>query len=52
MQVDRYLDAIERAGLRLETIQDNPQYRFVSDNARSAVRKWGVKSVSLLAIKV
>ncbi len=51
MQVDRYLDAIERSGLRLETIQDNPQYRFISDNAKSAVKKWGVKSVSLLAIK-
>ena len=37
--------------LRLETIQDNPQYRFISDNAKSAVKKWGVKSVSLLAIK-
>jgi ubiquinone/menaquinone biosynthesis C-methylase UbiE len=52
VQVDRYLDAIKRAGLRLETIQDNPQYRFISDNAKSAVRKWGVKSVSLLAVKV
>jgi ubiquinone/menaquinone biosynthesis C-methylase UbiE len=51
MQVDKYLEAIDRAGLRLETIQDNPQYRFISDNARSAVRKWGVKSVSLLAVK-
>jgi len=52
MQVDKYLEAIDRAGLKLETIQDNPQYRFISDNARSAVRKWGVKSVSLLALKV
>lgn len=52
LQVDRYLDALQRAGLRLETIQDNPQYRFISDNARSAVKKWGVKSVSLLAVKV
>jgi ubiquinone/menaquinone biosynthesis C-methylase UbiE len=51
MQVDKYLEAIARAGLKLETIQDNPQYRFISDNARSAVRKWGVKSVSLLALK-
>jgi ubiquinone/menaquinone biosynthesis C-methylase UbiE len=51
MQVDKYLEAIERAGLRLKTIQDNPQYRFISDNAKSAVRKWGVKSISLLAIK-
>ena len=52
MQVDKYLEAIDRAGLKLETIQDNPQYRFISDNAKSAVRKWGVKSVSLLALKV
>jgi ubiquinone/menaquinone biosynthesis C-methylase UbiE len=52
MQVDKYLEAIARAGLKLETIQDNPQYRFISDNAKSAVRKWGVKSVSLLALKV
>jgi ubiquinone/menaquinone biosynthesis C-methylase UbiE len=51
VQVDRYLDAIRRAGLKLQTIQDNPQYRFISDNAKSAVKKWGVKSVSLLAIK-
>lgn len=51
MQVDKYLDAIKQAGLRLETIQDNSQYRFISDNARSAVKKWGVKSVSLLAVK-
>jgi arsenite methyltransferase len=52
MQVDKYLEAIDRAGLKLETIQDNPQYHFISDNAKSAVRKWGVKSVSLLAVKV
>src|SRR5581483_9611823 len=51
MQVDQYLEAIKRAGLRLETIQDNPQYRFISDNAKGAARKYGVKSVSLLAVK-
>jgi ubiquinone/menaquinone biosynthesis C-methylase UbiE len=51
MQVDRYLEAIERAGLRVEAVQDNPQYRFVSGNAQSAVRRYGVKSVSLLAVK-
>jgi ubiquinone/menaquinone biosynthesis C-methylase UbiE len=51
MQVDRYLDAIERAGLRIEAVQDNPQYRFISDNAQGATRKYGVKSVSILAIK-
>ena len=51
MQVDKYLDAIKQAGLRLETIQDNPQYRFISDSAKGATRKYGVKSVSLLAVK-
>lgn len=51
MQVDRYLDAIERAGLRIEAVQDNPQYRFISDNAQGATRKYGVKSVSILAVK-
>jgi ubiquinone/menaquinone biosynthesis C-methylase UbiE len=51
MQVDRYLEAIERAGLRVEAVQDNPQYRFISDNAQAAARKYGVKSVSLRATK-
>lgn len=51
MQVESYLDAIGRAGLRVETIRDNPQYRFVSDNAQGATRKYGVKSVSLLAVR-
>ena len=51
MQVDRYLEAIEGAGLRVEAVQDNPQYRFISDNARAAARKYGVKSLSLRATK-
>lgn len=51
MQVDRYLEAIERAGLRVDTVQDNPQYRFISDNAQGAARKYGVKSISLVATK-
>lgn len=51
MQVEDYVAAIERAGLRVTTIHDNPQYRFISDNARGAAGKYGVKSVSLLATK-
>jgi hypothetical protein len=51
MQVDRYLEAIERAGLRVDVVQDNPQYRFISDNAQAAARKYGVKSISLRATK-
>jgi ubiquinone/menaquinone biosynthesis C-methylase UbiE len=51
MQVDRYLEAIEGAGLRVEAVQDNPQYRFISNNAQAAARKYGIKSVSILAVK-
>ena len=50
-QQDNYRQMITRAGLRLDTVQDNPQYQFISDNAKGASKKFGVKSVSLLAIK-
>jgi arsenite methyltransferase len=50
-QVDRYRDAIEGAGLRIVADQVNDQYRFLSDNAQGATRKFGVKSVSLRADK-
>jgi arsenite methyltransferase len=49
-QEDAYRGAIERAGLRIEEIRQNP-YEFISDRARDASSKYGVKSVSLLAIK-
>ncbi|HKJ09193.1 MAG TPA: methyltransferase domain-containing protein [Gammaproteobacteria bacterium] len=51
MQVDRYLEGIENAGLQVEAVKDNPQYRFISDSAQGATRKYGVKSVSILAVK-
>ena len=50
-QQDNYRSQIETAGLRVETVEDNPQYQFISDNAKGASRKFGVKSVSLLAVK-
>ena len=50
-QQDSYQSMIQRAGLRVETVEDNPSYRFISDNAQGASRKYGVKSVSLLAVK-
>jgi ubiquinone/menaquinone biosynthesis C-methylase UbiE len=46
-----YRQAIEGAGLRVERIEDNSQYHFISDGARKATAKWGVKSVSILARK-
>jgi arsenite methyltransferase len=51
-QQDEYRAAIEAAGLRIERIEDNPQYQFISESARGATAKWGVKSVSLLARSV
>ncbi len=50
-QQDTYGAAIEAAGLRIERMEENPQYHFISDSARSATAKWGVKSVSILARK-
>jgi hypothetical protein len=38
-------------GLRVKQVKENPQYRFISTNALGATRKYGVKSVSLLAAK-
>jgi arsenite methyltransferase len=49
MQRDRYREAIERAGLEIEKWRENPQYRFVSERADNAVRKYGVTSISVLA---
>ena len=49
-QQDVYREAIEGAGLVVETIRDNP-YEFISDRARDASAKYGVKSVSLVARK-
>ncbi len=50
-QRDDYRRAIEAAGLAIQTFEDNPEYRFVSDRALGATTKFGVKSVSILAIK-
>jgi ubiquinone/menaquinone biosynthesis C-methylase UbiE len=50
-QQDNYLRQIEAADLKMVKIQDNPAYQFISDNARGASKKFGVKSISLLAVK-
>ncbi|RWL93723.1 methyltransferase domain-containing protein [Mesorhizobium sp.] len=50
-QQDSYRTLIEGAGLRVETVEDNPAYQFISENAKGASRKYGVKSVSILAVK-
>jgi ubiquinone/menaquinone biosynthesis C-methylase UbiE len=50
-QRDNYRQMIEAAGLQVVRLEDNPQYRFISENAKGASRKFGVKSISLLAVK-
>jgi len=49
-QEDAYRTAIESAGFRIDEIRLN-SYSFISERARNASEKYGVKSVSLLAHK-
>jgi len=49
MQRDGYRHAIEGAGLEIVEWRENDEYRFVSERADNAVRKYGVTSISLLA---
>jgi ubiquinone/menaquinone biosynthesis C-methylase UbiE len=49
-QQDAYREGIEAAGLRIAEVRPNP-YQFISQRARDASAKYGVKSVSLLARK-
>jgi SAM-dependent methyltransferase len=51
MEQNEYLSTIESAGFRVIKTRDNPEYRFLSDGATWATRTYGVKSISLLAIK-
>jgi ubiquinone/menaquinone biosynthesis C-methylase UbiE len=51
MQVDDYVAAICAAGLQVQQLRDNPQYVFISANAQGAAKKFGVKSISLVATK-
>ena len=49
-QEDSYRAAIELAGFSVEQVRSNA-YEFISDQARNASKKYGVKSVSVLARK-
>jgi arsenite methyltransferase len=51
-QVEAYKQAIASAGLEIVAEQVNDEYRFLSDNAQGATRKFGVKSISLRADKI
>jgi arsenite methyltransferase len=49
MQRDGYREVIEEAGFEIEEVRENDRYRFISDRADNATRKYGVTSISLLA---
>jgi len=51
MQQDDYRVAVEAAGLSIQTVQENPEYEFISDSAQGATTTFGVKSISILATK-
>jgi len=51
MHRDSYQAAIEDAGLSIQLVQPNPQYRFISDQANGATTKYDVHSLSLVAVK-
>ena len=48
-QRESYRTEIENAGLKVDEVQENFAYRFISDRALGAMKKYGVKSVSILA---
>ena len=50
-QRDEFCSMIEAAALNVVTIEQNSSYRFVSDRAQNATKKYGARSVSILATK-
>jgi len=51
MQRDAFVEAIEQAGFTVTAMKANHEYRFLSKSTQEAVRAYGVRSVSLLAIR-
>jgi len=49
MQGDRYRETIAGAGFEIDVVRPNEEYRFISERAEGATRKYGVTSISLLA---
>ena len=50
MQIDDYCALIEAAGMKIAETKDNP-YAFISNSAKGATIDYGIKSISILAIK-
>ena len=52
MQEEAYRSAIEASGFKVVELKNNPEYRFLSKSAQGATQKYGVRSVSLLAVRL
>ena len=48
---NQYRAQIEAAGFRVLTARENTAYAFLSKSAQGATREFGVKSISLVAVK-
>lgn len=48
---DDYIETIRSVGFEIKEVRENKQYQFISDNAKWATDKYGVKSISVLAVK-
>jgi len=51
MQREAFVEAIELAGFSVTLMKANDEYHFLSTSAQGATRTYGVRSVSLLAIR-
>jgi ubiquinone/menaquinone biosynthesis C-methylase UbiE len=51
-QIDTYKTAIINAGFEIRKIKHNDKYGFISKSAKGATDDYGVKSISLLAVKM
>lgn len=51
-QADEYTINIEKAGLKVQEIRTNENYSFISKSAKGASLDYGVKSISLVAVKL
>lgn len=51
IHINDYIGAINSAGFIVESIEDNIEYQFISENTQDAIMEYGIKSISLIARK-
>ena len=49
--LDDYTELIENAGFELRHVRENETYAFISKSAVSATTRYGIKSISLVAVR-